>query len=92
MEPMALGKPVVMGPSTYGIAFAAVPAGEAGAFESLPDVSALTARIAALLTDPAALATMASRAQGFADTQTGAAARTLAGLAPWLGTPAAQSH
>ena len=84
MEPMALAKPVVMGPSIYGIAFAAEPAGRAGAFESLPDAVALRLRIEHLLNDPAKLAAMAQAAQTFAESQTGAAGRSLAALAPWL--------
>ena len=80
MEPMALGRPVVMGPSTYGIAFAAEPAAQAGALESLPDAAALEARIASLLADPSGLAAMATAAQGFSAHQTGAADRTMAGL------------
>ncbi|KPQ06139.1 MAG: 3-deoxy-D-manno-octulosonic-acid transferase [Rhodobacteraceae bacterium HLUCCA12] len=84
MEPMALGKPVVMGPSTWGITFDAEPAGAAGAFESLPDPTALEARIAALMTDADALADMARNAQAFADARKGASARTMAGLAPLL--------
>jgi 3-deoxy-D-manno-octulosonic-acid transferase len=80
MEPMALGRPVVMGPSIYGIAFAAGPAAEAGAFESLPDATALEARIATLLADKGTRALMTEAALGFAATQTGAAARTVAGI------------
>lgn len=80
MEPMALGRPVVMGPSIYGIAFAAEPAARMGAFASLPDAAALEARIATLLTDRAALRRMAEGARAFSATQTGAADRTLAGL------------
>lgn len=84
MEPMALGRPVVMGPSIYGIAFDAGPAAQAGAFESLPDASALGDRIAALMADPAALAAMADSARAHAARQGGAADRTMAGLAPFL--------
>jgi len=84
MEPMALGKPVVMGPSIWGIAFDAEPAARAGAFESLPDAAALEARIKALMADPATLAAMAGRARAFATARTGASARTMDGLAPLL--------
>lgn len=87
MEPMALGRPVVMGPSTYGVAFAAGPAAQAGAFESLPDAVALGARIAQLLQDVPALTAMARAAAAFAADQTGAAGRTFAGLQPWLRHP-----
>jgi len=84
MEPMALGKPVVMGPSVWGIAFDAEPAARAGALESLPDATALEMRINALLADPAALSVMARRATDFARSRTGASARTMAGLATLL--------
>ncbi len=84
MEPMTLGKPVVMGPSTWGIAFDAEPAARAGAFESLPEAQALEARIRSLLADPATLREMATRAAGFARARTGASARTMAGLAALL--------
>lgn len=87
MEPMALGRPVVMGPSIYGIAFAAGPAAQMGAFESLPDAPALEDRIARLLPDRAQLARMASAAQRFSASQTGAARRTLDGIAPLLARP-----
>jgi 3-deoxy-D-manno-octulosonic-acid transferase len=80
MEPLALGLPVVMGPSTYGIAFAAGPAQAAGAMESLPDAAALQARIALLLADPPRLAAMADAARRFAAAHAGAADRTAAGL------------
>lgn len=80
MEPMALGLPVVMGPSIFGIAFAAEPAARAGAFESLPDAGRLERRIAELLADPHALGRMAEAALGFAATRTGAAERTLRGI------------
>ena len=86
MEPMAFGKPVVMGPSTFGIAFAAEPAALAGAFESLPDVGALQARIATLLEDGALRDAMGKAALTFARQQTGAAERTYAGLKPLIQT------
>ncbi len=84
MEPLSLGRPVVMGPSIYGIAFDAEPAAAAGAFASLPDAAALESRIAALLADRAALARMAEAAAAFAATRRGAAARTMDGLRPLL--------
>jgi 3-deoxy-D-manno-octulosonic-acid transferase len=84
MEPMALGRPVVMGPSIYGIAFAAEPAAAMGAFASLSDATTLEHHIATLLGDPPALTRMATAATAFSATQTGAAARTVAALLPLL--------
>jgi len=87
LEPMAIGRPVIMGPSTYGVDFAAKPAAEAGAFQSLPNAAAVEARTQALLADPAALARMATAAAAFAARQSGAAERTFAGLKPYLSEP-----
>ena len=84
IEPMALGRPVVMGPSTYGIDFMAEPARRAGAFESLPDATALETRIASLFADPPALAKMAAAAAAFSAGKTGAAQQTFAGLSALL--------
>jgi 3-deoxy-D-manno-octulosonic-acid transferase len=80
MEPMALGKPVLMGQSTFGIAFVADKAAQVGAFESLPNVSKLEARISLLLRDPQALKEKSLAASLFAQEQTGAADRTLHGM------------
>jgi 3-deoxy-D-manno-octulosonic-acid transferase len=91
MEPMAMGKPVVMGPSIFGIAFAAIPAAEAGAFESLPDAAALQMRIMELFSNPAALQEMAQRATDFAADKTGAADRTIKGLKSFLPPPGPSS-
>jgi 3-deoxy-D-manno-octulosonic-acid transferase len=85
MEPLSLGLPVVMGPSTYGIAFAAGSAVEAGAMESLADADALEVRIKDLLADPQRLAAMADAARRFAAERTGAADRTADGLLAVLG-------
>lgn len=80
VEPMAFAKPVLMGPSIYGIAFAAGPAAEAGAFESLPDAEALGRRCAELLADPATLARMSAAAAQYSAGQSGAADSTHAAI------------
>ena len=80
IEPMALGCPVLMGPSTYGIDFAAQPAALAGAFESLPDTASLEVRIAELFSDPPALARMSAAAAQFASDKKGAAEKTFSGI------------
>ena len=85
IEPMMQGRPVVMGPSTYGIDFAAVPAGRAGAFESLPNAVSLEARIMELFSDPRALDRMGAAATRFTTDKTGAADKTFLGLLPLLG-------
>lgn len=84
VEPLALGRPVVMGPSTFGIDFAAKPAAAAGAFESLPNAKALGARIGQLLDDSAALTAMSAAATRFMADKAGAADRTCAGVVSLL--------
>ena len=85
MEPMAFAKPVLMGPSIYGIAFAAGPATEAGAFQSLPDADALGRRCADLLANPVMLAQMSTAAAQYFASQSGAADRTHAKIMTLLG-------
>ncbi len=84
VEPMAVRKPVVMGPSTFGVAFAAEAAGQLGAFQSLPDVAALADFITALFKHPERLEQMSRAASEFSATQTGAADRTYEGLVELL--------
>lgn len=83
-EPMAQGRPVVMGPSTFGLGAVGEAALAEGALESLPDAGALSARIAALLRDPALLAEKSAAARKVFRAQSGAAARSKAALHPWL--------
>ena len=80
IEPMALGRPVVMGPSTYGIDFIAKPAGAAGAFKSLMDVAKLEAEIMSLLSDPEALSRMVTATRDFYADKSGAADRSFDGM------------
>lgn len=88
IEPMALGLPVVMGPSIFGIRLSADHAARAGAFTSLPDASALEARIGELLTNPDALARMTEAACSLANHGAGASDRTQEGIKVLLATPA----
>ena len=80
VEPMALGKPIVMGPSIYGVAFAAGPAAIDGALESLPNAKALETRVTALMLNSSSLAQMSAAAKRFISNKTGAADRTCAGI------------
>ena len=80
VEPMVLGKPIVMGPSTYGVAFAASPAAIDGALESLPDAKALETRITALMLNSDALAQMSAAAKRFINNKAEAADKTCAGI------------
>lgn len=79
IEPMVHGKGIVMGPSIYGVAFAAEPARTAGALESLSSPEALFQRITELLCDPAKLSSMGQAALTCQEQFIGAAGRT------WLG-------
>ena len=80
MEPMALGKPIVMGPSIYGVAFAASPAAIDGALEILPDAKALETRITALMLNSGSLAQMSAAATNFINNKAGAADKTCVGI------------
>ncbi|WP_158234134.1 3-deoxy-D-manno-octulosonic acid transferase [Oceaniglobus indicus] len=87
MEPLAQGKPVLMGPSIFGIRFAADAATRAGAFQSLANAAALRNRAAALLSGDPDLARMTSAARAFTTHHTGAADLTVAALRPYLPRP-----
>lgn len=76
VEPLAQGRPVIMGPSTWGIAFPAEQARAAGALVTAPDAQALAATAEHLLTTPAALARLARAANGFSESHLGAARRS----------------
>ena len=80
MEPMALGKPIVMGPSIYGVAFAASPAAIDGALEILPDAKALETRITALMLNSGSLAQMSAAATNFINNKAGAADKSCVGI------------
>jgi len=84
VEPLSQGRPVVMGPSIFGITFPAEDAIAAGALRLAPDAEALGDLVDDLLGDPAALAAFSEQAQGFAARYTGAARRSRQCLAPLL--------
>ncbi|SES14378.1 3-deoxy-D-manno-octulosonic-acid transferase [Tranquillimonas rosea] len=76
VEPLSLGKPVVMGPSIFGITFPAIEALEAGALTCTPDAHGLEILGLDLLKDREKLAAYSSRANDFATRHTGAAKRS----------------
>lgn len=76
-EPLALARPVLLGPSIYGITFPAEDANRDGAVRVLPDIEAITAEASRLLTDPAALDAFTQRARQFSGQHLGAARRTM---------------
>ncbi len=87
IEPLAFGRPVVIGPSMFGITFPAVEAIAVGACESLPDAEALTKRVGVLFQNPQALADFTRASGRFCENYGGASARSLCELRPWLPAP-----
>ena len=80
IEACAVGKPVLIGPSTYNFAEAAERAVEAGAAVSVGDAEACAARATELLTDVDGLRRMARAALDFSRSHQGATARVLAAI------------
>lgn len=76
-EPLALARPVLLGPSIYGITFPAEDADRDGAVRILPDIDAITEEAERLLSNQAELEAFADRANRFSHQHVGATARTL---------------
>ncbi|MGH8632540.1 MAG: glycosyltransferase, partial [Burkholderiales bacterium] len=77
IEACAVGKPVLIGPSTYNFAEAAELAMRAGAVIQVPDPAALAREAGRLLRDAAAAQRMSQAALAFASAHRGATARVL---------------
>jgi 3-deoxy-D-manno-octulosonic-acid transferase len=84
IEPMALGKPVVVGPETWTIEFPAVEALAAGALIQVQSPNELVPQLSRLLTDPEAYRSAAMHAASFYQQHAGATSRHLTILEPWL--------
>jgi 3-deoxy-D-manno-octulosonic-acid transferase len=84
VEPAALGRALLSGPATFNAEAVARLLREAGALEIVADSSALAARLAALLTDPAARARAGDRGLAVVAANRGALAKVLALAAPLL--------
>lgn len=84
IEPLSHNRPVLMGPSTWGIPASADAAREAGAFESFPDADTLSDRVCTLMGDTEALAEMNRRAEGFIASHLGASERSISKILPYL--------
>lgn len=84
IEPLALAKPVLTGPVVWSIEYPGREAVEAGAMEVCATPEVMAARISALLAGPDDLAAMAGRGTAFFAAHSGAAARTMVALKPWL--------
>jgi 3-deoxy-D-manno-octulosonic-acid transferase len=77
IEPCAVGKPVLIGPSTYNFAEAAELAVQAGAAIQVPDAATLAREAGRLLRDAAVAARMSQAALAFASTHRGATDRVM---------------
>jgi 3-deoxy-D-manno-octulosonic-acid transferase len=78
IEPMALGKPVLMGPSDFNFADAAREAEAAGAMIRVNDATEFAATARKLLDDDDQRAAMSQRALAFAAAHRGATGKTVA--------------
>lgn len=80
IEACAVGKPVLIGPSTYNFAEAAANALDAGTAQQVQDAAQLMAAVSTLLTDTTRREAMGHASSQFATTHRGATARTMAWL------------
>jgi len=85
IEPMALAKPVIVGPVIWTIEFPAVEALAAGALTQVGDADGLVAALRELFADPARLDAAARRAADFYARNAGATDRHMAALREWMG-------
>lgn len=84
IEACAAGVPVIVGPHTFNFQQAASDAIEAGAAQRQPDPAQAVAAALALVADPAKRLAAGQAAQAWFASHSGATARTMAALAPWL--------
>ena len=84
IEPLALKKPVLVGPSIWGIEYPGVEALAAGVLQQHADAASLSAALVQLLTEPAAYAAAMAGAEAFFNEHGGATAKHMAVLGPWL--------
>ncbi len=84
IEPLALRKPVMVGPSIWGIEYPGVEALAAGVLQQHMTVPSLAEALLKLLTSPADYAAAIAGAQAFYAEHGGATAKHMAVLVPWL--------
>ncbi len=84
IEPIAVGRPTLVGPHMFNFAEATEKARAAGAALEVPDAGALIAEVAALIGDPARRAAMGEAALAFHTAHGGAADRLWRWLLPQL--------
>lgn len=85
IEAAAIGKPIIMGPSTFNFAEAVALATQANAMRSVNDPAEAMREAAKLMNDDDARRVMARNAHGFAAAHGGATTRTMNALATVLG-------
>jgi len=86
IEPIAVGRPVLVGPHTFNFAEATEKAVAAGAAARVADARALVAAVGVLLAEPSARDRMSEAARGFHAAHRGAGDRLWSWLAPQLAT------
>ncbi len=84
IEPLALKKPVMVGPSIWGIEYPGVEAIEAGVLSSLSDIEALSAKLYTLLSEPEVYAASIAGVERFYAEHAGSTAKHMAIFMPWL--------
>ena len=84
IEPLALKKPVMVGPSIWGIEYPGVEALAAGVLTQHADADALAKALLRLLTSPVAYANAMAGAEAFFAEHGGATDKHMAALLPWL--------
>lgn len=87
IEPLALKKPVMVGPSIWGIEYPGVEALAARVLQQHMDIHSLSAALVHLLTDPQAYAHAIAGAEAFYAEHGGATDKHMAVLQPWLKAP-----
>ncbi len=84
IEPLALRKPVMVGPSIWGIEYPGVEALAAGVLQQHMTIPALADALVKLLGSPAEQAAASAGAQAFLAEHGGATKKHMAVLVPWL--------
>ena len=84
IEPLALRKPVLVGPHVWTIEYPGREAEAAGVLRICPTIPDLAQAMGDLLLDPAALAAISRRTESFFADHSGATARSMAILEPLL--------
>lgn len=84
IEPLALKRPVFVGPSIWGIEYPGVEALAAGVLRQVSDAGELARAMAPLLSDRAVQADFAEAAQAFFEAHAGATQKHMAVLRGWI--------